>query len=460
MNYLYRYLLSLDEQESARVAAADLSPRERQTLSVLLAMRPAADAPREEALRTLSMSGTMFDKTCSVVLRKAYEALVPEGGLALLADLERRRLRQLTLRELARQERELTEGSVEGHAGFYRSVFELLHTRFSIHYDPVLARAVARKWRNHDPSEGTMLYIDASLAGMEIWKAAAGEADQQEDRRLLARLKGLQKRAASTSDPRARYRLLRAWMVYYGQIDIQAGPRGEIIDEAIALCEGHPDRIPVSELESLRLMRAEHEYFFGEDHAVAWSIYDGLIVSDPVWIAGQMYHVNKFVQLCLIVGEYSRAEQLIDLGFSRQWNDEDVGRAKMAAISRTKLYLLTGRLDEARRHLDHAFELNQKRFFVQFEIECRLLQTAWFALRGDDAAVVELAPANLKYLRSKGYSIESGSRYPWFFKLAVALIEERHTGRRLTRKLESQYDVYQQGAAAQYGVLLRKLRGG
>src|SRR5262245_25809720 len=106
MNYLFRYLGSLSDDELALLDRIELSPRERQTLDTLLHMRGGDEPTKEEAIARLAMSGTMFDKTCSILLRSAYDAIVPEGGLALLADLEHRRLRPLTLHELGRQERE------------------------------------------------------------------------------------------------------------------------------------------------------------------------------------------------------------------------------------------------------------------------------------------------------------------------------------------------------------------
>ena len=119
---------------------------------------------------------------------------------------------------------------------------------------------------------------------------------------------------------------------------------------------------------------------------------------------------------------------------------------------------MSDRLDDARRYLDLAFEQNQKKFYVQYEIECRLLQTTWFYLRGDHDAVERLVPANIKYLRSKNYTLSRSRYYPWFFKLALAFIDEWKLGTRLPAKLERKLEEFDEGAAAQYGILLRKMR--
>ena len=96
---------------------------------------------------------------------------------------------------------------------------------------------------------------------------------------------------------------------------------------------------------------------------------------------------------------------------------------------------------------------------MQFEIECRMLHTALCFLEGDFDLVERRLPAHIKYLRSKGITYSTSRFYPWFFKLVGAFVEEQTTGKPLSPKLEAKLEEYMEGAAAQYGVLLKKLRG-
>ena len=86
MNYLFTYLHSLDPDEREQLAHLSLRPRERETLDLLLEMDAAGEGARETVLERLAMSSTMFDKTCSMVLRQVYGAMVPEAGMALLGE--------------------------------------------------------------------------------------------------------------------------------------------------------------------------------------------------------------------------------------------------------------------------------------------------------------------------------------------------------------------------------------
>jgi hypothetical protein len=136
------------------------------------------------------------------------------------------------------------------------------------------------------------------------------------------------------------------------------------------------------------------------------------------------------------------------------------GRSKDVALLWAKLMVMTGRVEEARAHLDDAVLLNQKGFYFQFEVECRMLHTAICFIEGDFDTVELRLPAHIKYLRSKGATFTASRYYPWFFKLVGAFIDERTTGRKLPPRLENKLLDFMEGPAAQYGVLLRKLRSG
>ena len=153
------------------------------------------------------------------------------------------------------------------------------------------------------------------------------------------------------------------------------------------------------------------------------------------------------------------AEQILAERFGREPDELPLVDFKPAALNWTNLYLSTGQYADAWRYLDLAFALNRgPRHLVQYEIQCRLLRIAWFAMSGERAQIEHLGPATLKYLRSKGYGMGSGSLYPWFIKLMLAIIDEKTIDKCLSPQLREKYEQYQSGAAAQYGALLKKMR--
>ena len=459
MNYLFSYLKALDETEAERLTRCDLSPREEATLATLLDMLRDHDPTKEEACSRLEMSSSMFDKTCSLLLRKVYKAIVPEGGLSLLTDLHSKALLSNFVREVGREERAIKEKGRNEKREFYRDLFNLIHSRFNINYNPDLAKRVAREWKKLDRSKATAYYTEVCILGMETWKVAAGEANEEANEGLRKHLEKLERVIRPDLYPLARFRLNKVLSIYLAQIHFDIPHRAAVLKEALQLCADYPEEIPESERVATELILAEHEYFFGEDHRTAHTMYREIFQRTPEELTRQPYHRMKYIQLSLILGDYAAVESILKEQGAVTADIPDVGKAKGAALMWAKLFLYKKKFDEARRYIDLAFELNQKRFYVQYEIECRLLQTAWFALRGDDPGVEALAPAHMKYLRSKGYYLKTSDFYPWFFKLALAFIDERTTGKPLSGTLEKKYEEFQKGAAAQYGLLLKQMRG-
>lgn len=461
VNYLFLYLRTTTGEEIARLRGMDLSPRESQVLELLLGLREAPEPTKEQATDLLKMSGVMFDKTCSVLLRKTFEKIVPEGGIALLDDINSRGLRPLFLHEMKRRERALAgEHDRDPRAEFYRQLFDVLHRRFSSDYDEKLARRIARKYLALRPSVDFTIYSQACILGAAAWTIAARGMGEELSPGLRRRLEANDRRITPATDPRSRYRQLNSWIIYYGQFEFDPDRRLELLRQSVALCEEHPDVLNIGEKVATLCKIAEEHYFYKSDLATPYRMYRDLFANHGEILAGDYYHATKFFQLSLINADYAGAEGLLRKYFGYDLRLEIAGRSKMGAINWTKYHLMSGRLDEARRYLDLAFEQNQKKFYVQYEIECRLLQTAWCYLNGDLETVERMAPANIKYLRSKNYTLKSSRYYPWFFKLAVAFVDEAKLGTPLTAALEAKLEEFMEGAAAQYGMLLKRMRGG
>ncbi|MGE3801592.1 MAG: hypothetical protein AB7H80_11275, partial [Candidatus Kapaibacterium sp.] len=390
MNNFFAYLKSLKAEEEELLGEITLTEREREVLNLLLAVRFEDNPTKEDACIHLEMSSSMFDKTCSILLHKAYEAIVPEGGIPLLSDLHRRSLASNFARELQRQEKEIGKRPKGEKYEFYRKVFNLLHTRFSILYSPELAKRVATILKRLEPGKGTEYYTQACLLGIQIWRVAAGDANERAERELLNELEKLDRMIDPDTYPLARFRLNQGWAIFRAQINYDVPHRAAVLKEALQLCQKYPEQIPRQEEIGARLILAEHEYFFGDNHQAAWQAYQNVFTQHPDELARQSYHRMKYLQLCLITGDYETVEKNLEQFESVDLESPDVGKAKGAALLWAKLSLYRNEFDEAVRYIDVAFELNQKRFFIQYEIECRLLQTAWFALKGDDSAVEAL----------------------------------------------------------------------
>ncbi|MDB5035121.1 MAG: hypothetical protein JWQ98_2362 [Chlorobi bacterium] len=462
MNYLFRYLSTLKPAHVERLARLTASPREREVLDLLLSRHGTPEWTKAEAIVMLGMSGSMFDKTCSRLLRGILDERVGDDRVKLLEHLSDQSVHDLFLHELRRLEKEcVAGGNREEMEWFYREAFRVLHLRFNSDYSPRLARRIARIYRRLDPSPDVAILIEASLLGMEVWIEASQRKGPVVRLALEKRLYRNDARITEKTGPIPRLRQLKSWIIYYGQLKRNPERRMECLSAASDLCERHPESVSREEMVHIRCQIAEEHYFYHTDLATPLRLYRELYELYPDVLASEEYHTFKFIQLCTINGDYEQAEQLLTEYFGASANlvVHGGGRSKDIALIWTKFLVMAGRLADARAHLEDAIVLNQKGFYLQYEVECRMLHTALCFLEGDFDTVERRLPAHIKYLRSKGVTYTTARYYPWFFKLAGAFIDERMAGKKLSPKLENKLEEFMEGAAAQYGVILRKMRG-
>lgn len=460
MNYLFEYLQLLSDEEVATLATLGLAPRERTVLDHLIAMRKRREGvSKAETLHLLGISGSHFDKISSLLLRNVYKAIVPENGTMLLYDLNRRDLYGHFVHEMRRQEKMLATAPRDERAAFYLECFNMLQRISRTDYDERLMRELAHKFDMLKPSPDNALFFESCMTGSLIWNAAArGEGEQQREE-IERRIQLNEARVTPETGVMALFRHFQTYIVYYAQINTSPSDRLRYLEMAADLCERHPE-ILTTEDNVLTLCKIAEALYNKSDFAEGYRRYVHLLDNYPDILGRDSYHLTKFIQLCIINDDLERAEDLLQRYFDRYISSGHRTRGTMAAISYVKLLLCSDRYHAAKSFLNLGFRQNKKDFYVQYEIELRLLETAYFYLTGDLEFVGTLATKHLKYLRSKGYTITNSLYYPWFCKLAQAFIEERTVGTPLGSRLEAKMKEFEEGPAAIYGKLLQKMRSG
>ncbi len=458
MNYLFRYLQLLTDAEIARLASLDLAPRARSVFDLLSSLRQHPDPSRDMVLERLGVSSIHFDKICSILLRQVYQTIVPEEGTALLYDLNRRNLLGNFLHEFRRQERELAAAPPDRRAAFYLDCFNLLGRVSRKDYDERLMRDLARKYDRLHPSPDNQIYFEAHMIGVMIWSGAAKGMNDVIRPKVWRRLLANARRVSETTGPMALYKHYKAFALYHLQIDSVPERRLYYLEKAAELGASHPGLFSEEELLLTRCTIAEAHYFSSMDFEHAYRLYAAEFEQHAELLARDYYHTTKFVQICIIRREYDRARQLLVERFDRHLSANNNSLGTMAAISWGKLLLCTDRIEEAKHYIDMGMRLNRKNFYVQYEIELRMLETAYFMARGDAEFTVRLAEKHIKYLRSKGYTFADSRYYPWYMKLMIAFVNEQETGRELSAELHAKLEEFNEGAAALYGILLRRAR--
>ncbi len=456
MNYLFRYLQLLTPGELDRLSGIALAPRERQVLDTLINLRTRVEPERGEAVDRIGISSAHFDKICSLLLRQVYAAVVPQGGMALLYDLNRRSLQANFLHELRRQEKAVQAASISERCQFYMDSIGLLARVSRKDFNEALMAKFAAKYDALRPSPDNAIVFEAYTIGAAIWSAAARGENTEKRMALAERLRVNAERLTPTTGPLALYRHYHAMALFHAQIDEIPAERLRYLELAAAVSRKHPGTVSEEEDVLLRCRIAESYYFNGRDFRRAYRLYATLYRAHAGVLAREYYHTVKFVQLAIILGHERRAEQLLRAWFGRHVMAEHESIGTMGAITWAKLLLASGRAAEAKPYIDLGVQRNNKNTYVQYEIELRILETLYFIMIGDLDFADHLAARNIRYLRSKGFTLASSRYYPWLFKLLMDRIAAHNTMTPLPAELVAKLEEFNEGPAALYGLLLRR----
>lgn len=464
MNYLFRYLQLLSPEQRAALLELPLSEREHQVLAALIQAGVDDSISKAELLAGLGISSSHFDKLCSVLLDKVYAAIVPEGGTALLYDLNRRSLFGHFCHQMKKQEKALIAEHTQPAelAEFYSICFSLLHRITRKDYDEKLMRDIGEKYlaAKANTTPGDRLFVESGIMNALIQDTAARGAQNRlgdDIEQRLNALKPADEELAERDNVLGLFQYYRVWVLFYTLIDSRPDIRLSYLRLSAGLCERHPDVLP-EEDRALTFCRIAEAHYNDSDFAGAGEQYRQIFDVYHNVTSRDYYHTTKYIQVLIILGQYSDAARLIDERFGVFMENREPALSTMASLSYAKLYLCSGRIAQAKHFIDLGFELIAKNVYIQYEIELRLLETAYFYLSGDEEFAETLAGKHTKYLQSKGFVLKNSRFYPWFPLLVQSFLAEKTGVKRLSKKLEAKLREFHTGPAKIYGLLLEAMR--
>ncbi len=459
-NYLHSLLAALDSDELARVRAVELPAKERALLDLCLT-RISSQAPsKDEAEKLLNITGSHFDKINSLLLKKCYYALVPNGGGDLWLFLRRKNLIRHFYHDLALDERKLLrDGDPEALATFYYSGFENIHQLPFLSYDPQMARRYMERYfeitATVTPAERLM--IEGRLVRQQIINGNAMGMQQKQKEKFYEDLIRLQALIPQVDKPEAIAQFYLAFALYYKSVSVDPKKNREHLHHAHAVILSHPQVFIEEDEVLLRCMIAD-TFYQESNFDEAYSQYQKVFTECEPLMKTQLFFCSSFVQLAVLTRHFTEAKDILDRIFGQYLNRGDNAQAATtAAISYAELALHSGNYDEGKKYIDIAFHHNDKNLLVAFEIKLRKLEAVFFALKGDYLFAESFIAKDLKYLQSRGYTLAK-SPQGWFFKSLSAIIDERTNGKKLSAKLEAKYQDTLLGFSAIHGKLLEQFR--
>lgn len=458
MSYLHRFIRSLSHEELLKVRAMPLAGREREVMEYMLAHAEKALPGNTGITSSLGMTPAHFYKLSTVLLNKCYALFSPEE-FGIFTFLNRKGLDELNHHEIFKTEKKLLKkGAKETLERFYWIAFLMFaRTNFS-HFEPEKLHEWGGKYLaatgDTRPGEDVLVEITKTAPLMQFLKSSERVS---ETANYLQTLDGLARGLAGIHHPRAHFELFKSYAFYYTMWESNPGEALKNLQSALEIYDAAPDVF--KSIERAMLLRGMAEAHVAADNfGAAYDFYDLVYNEYHDAICTNFYHLEKFTELAILTGKFTRAEELVKTHFEKFLKTEQHGLALTAALLFAKLYLTADRPDEAIAYINQGMEVLNKSLFFHGDVQLRNLQNAYFVFKNDHEMAENLARRNIKFLQAK--NAEDTEIFTGFFKIILAVLKMRQERVPFPKNLEEPYEIFQKGAFATHGKLLEKMRYG
>jgi hypothetical protein len=367
VNYLSQLLESLDTDELQQIGSIHLTPTERSIFDQAAHQVSLGETLVESDPETLGLTKNSYYKNCSILLRKAYAALVPSGGLDLLCFLMKRKfLVSNGIRELEWQElHEVISMTTDEQERFYFGVFHLLRSVQKIeipmpYFAKYAKRLLATRTSIHpDDERAVRIYLEERKFTKDV-KQTKKLFSQSYLKRSFGKLETHRSALSGSDNAFAHFNLHSAYFNYYYRT---YSSLDQLDNELAGLLRTVPP-----ELESIfpwvRLARMIDEgtiYVLRGEYERAYDFYKSHYDSTVEEYYSIRVPMDYFMS-ALYTGHHAEAEGLI-----RRIHEQDLKRplensatSVAAAMWLSCTYLDWGHFDEAGIYLGRAASWNQK----------------------------------------------------------------------------------------------------
>lgn len=417
MSLLSEYLSVLNPTEKKHVRTIPVSVREREVLAIMVEY----DADKHEEQRILrGISRGNWDKLQSVLLRKCYDAIVPQGGEKLIQHLSARyTLSKHLFKEIAHQRTVLIPTlSSEQKNVYYQMV---LRTLLSIPLFDINEQVVRKLQRDyitvvpaHKKNEQKST-VASQIRSAKISSLASKMVLQKgrEDKKLESVLLQEYRYAHSITSKKAMVYANLALFDYYAAIESEQ--QLVYIRQAATISKQITSFHTLDKQQILiKLATALYQVF--NNFREACTEYESLFTLYPE-TKNNIYPAAKYIQVCLILSRFTQAQTMLDFTFHKLLHHDKHTVAANAALNYAKYYTLTHQFNNALAMIQKGMNLLKRKLYVQYEIEFRNLQTAVLVQQGDTETALAVIERNQKYLRSKGFKSSNSDFHEYYIIL-------------------------------------------
>lgn len=427
MSQLHSLFKTLNEREINLIRSQRLIGKEKEVFDYIIDHTAISLPDTDTVLQELDITDSHFYKIHSVLVRKCYEWLVPEQGMELLLFLKRKNLFNLLRHEILTQEKKLkTEKNKKSRETFYLKCFHLLIDFPYKFYDDKLTDLFGEKYlkAKEKATESDTLYIKFHKLFSEINRNAARKNPLKSITISIEELFEEEKNLAKTDHHLAKYYLYRSicsYFTYYKKDDKKVL---EYLKKAIALKKEIAYFFSIDIGQFLDLLYADTLFLcnkIDESYALYSKIFEKGVSED---MYGYHYHNEQYCLVLIIKKKFEKALEILNRVFKPCIDNKMDIYATRGAMAYTKLFLSNGDLKQALRYLNISKTINEKTFYLPFDIQIRVLETIYFIQKKDFEFAGQLAVKNIKFLKSQ-HQDKIFANYLLFWKAVQLAINQQ-----------------------------------
>jgi hypothetical protein len=383
--------------------------------------------------------------------------LVPDQGTKLLQFLKRKNLFNLLRHEIIFQDKKFISKDPAEKQKFYLTCFHYLIDLPYKYYDKKLIGVFGKKYLNATGStESDQLYIKFHILFADINRIAARKNPQKSLTISIEELLEYEKGLEGSKHYLATYYLYRTLCSYYSFYDKQPQQVIRYLEKAITLKDKIAPYFPINISLFLQLLYAD-ALFTNNQVAEAEKIYSAAFDSGvDENIYGYYFHCEQYVLLSITGKKYDQAKTLLDKVFQPCIDNRLDIYATRGAMCYVKLYLSNGDLKSALTYLNIAKLINEKTFYLPFDVQLRVLENIYFFLKKDYDFSFQLANRNIKFLKAQEQT-DIFENYLLLWKMIIAMLNAITKKTAISEDIKKDYELLNTRYTNLYCGLLEKL---
>lgn len=403
-----RFIGSVSPEELRNIREIQLSPVERKLLDTIISLhsKKGMESKTEELRTLLNMTGGNLRYYGASLMKKAYNALVPEGGVALLRLLAGYGLIHNFKNEIREQEKNLSKDDA---SRFYFAAFELSIGIVYSNIDLKTSHLLGKKYldslsrRTIDDSIAVELRVKQS----EFLQRFTMKRHRSQTLWEFGQyLEDIPMRLNHSDHRYAQYAHAEAQYYYRYMVDPSSAIVTDLLQTMTTILPPEMAELLPETKETLQyrlLQQYEHE---GDPERVYRILED--FFSAPRRNLAIPHHL-QFGYYAMLTGRFAKAEELfaelVPKVLTKPPTTNTISYYEMTA----SLFMLTNNLPKAKHALDEAAKAhNEISRHMIFEVYLRNLELMYYALMGDCDFCLRLIDRNLNWLRKGKHDIHDG----------------------------------------------------